>query len=112
MLQGSVLSYDWYKTGEGQGLMAHFIDPKTGNYSIIAWFPNYSTVRIYKTCSVTFLGTNLLDINPQLLSKVSSVAVAFSLSLRKVCHKKVRERHTVECRVVPSVDQIMHNKLL
>jgi hypothetical protein len=33
MLQGSVLSYDWYKTGEGQGLLAHFIDPKTGNGS-------------------------------------------------------------------------------
>lgn len=31
MLQGTVLSYDWYKTGEGQGLMAHFIDPKTGH---------------------------------------------------------------------------------
>ncbi len=32
MMQGTILSYDWFKSGEGQGLMAHFIDPKTGNW--------------------------------------------------------------------------------
>ena len=30
MLRGSVLSYDWYKTAEGQGLLAHLTEPGTG----------------------------------------------------------------------------------
>jgi len=30
MLRGSTLSYDWYKTAEGQGLLAHLTDPNTG----------------------------------------------------------------------------------
>jgi len=30
MLRGSVLSYDWYKSGEGQGLLAHLTHPATG----------------------------------------------------------------------------------
>jgi hypothetical protein len=45
MLQGSVLSYDWYKTGEGQGLLAHFIDPKTGNYPFSNIFEEYINSR-------------------------------------------------------------------
>ena len=30
MLRGSVLSYDWFKSGEGQGLLAHLTHPATG----------------------------------------------------------------------------------
>ena len=30
MLRGTVISYDWYKTAEGQGLLAHLTDPSTG----------------------------------------------------------------------------------
>jgi len=30
MLRGSVLTYDWYKTAEGQGLLAHLTEPGTG----------------------------------------------------------------------------------
>ena len=30
MLRGAVISYDWYKTAEGQGLLAHLTDPNTG----------------------------------------------------------------------------------
>ena len=30
MLRGTVVSYDWYKTAEGQGLLAHLTDPNTG----------------------------------------------------------------------------------
>ena len=30
MLRGTVISYDWYKTAEGQGLLAHLTDPNTG----------------------------------------------------------------------------------
>ena len=31
MLRGSVISYDWYKTAEGQGLLAHLTEPATGH---------------------------------------------------------------------------------
>jgi len=31
MLRGTALSYDWYKSGEGQGLLAHLTDPATGD---------------------------------------------------------------------------------
>ena len=30
MMRGTALSYDWYKSGEGQGLLAHLTDPSTG----------------------------------------------------------------------------------
>ena len=30
MLRGSAISYDWYKSAEGQGLLAHLTDPATG----------------------------------------------------------------------------------
>lgn len=30
MLRGTVIAYDWYKTAEGQGLLAHLTDPSTG----------------------------------------------------------------------------------
>ena len=30
MLRGSVLSPDWYKSGEGQGLLAHLTHPASG----------------------------------------------------------------------------------
>ncbi|XP_023341620.1 REM2- and Rab-like small GTPase 1 [Eurytemora carolleeae] len=42
MLRGSVLSPDWYKSGEGQGLLAHLAHPTTGNrrlYGILE-YPN------------------------------------------------------------------------
>ena len=30
MLRGSVISYDWYKSAEGQGVLAQLTDPTTG----------------------------------------------------------------------------------
>ena len=30
MLRGTAISYDWYKSAEGQGLLAHLTDPATG----------------------------------------------------------------------------------
>lgn len=33
-MRGSVLSYDWYKTAEGQGLLAHLTSPITGHRKV------------------------------------------------------------------------------
>ena len=30
MLRGSVLAYEWFKSGEGQGVLAHLTHPATG----------------------------------------------------------------------------------
>ena len=30
MMRGSVVSFDWFKSPEGQGLLAHLTDPSTG----------------------------------------------------------------------------------
>ena len=30
MLRGSVISYDWYKSAEGQGLLTQLTDPSSG----------------------------------------------------------------------------------
>ena len=38
MLRGTVISYDWYKTAEGQGLLAHLTDPSTGYRQPITTF--------------------------------------------------------------------------
>ena len=48
MLRGSAISYDWYKSAEGQGLLAHLTDPATGYRHDTDW-------TSHQTSSITLL---------------------------------------------------------
>ena len=50
MLRGSAISYDWYKSAEGQGLLAHLTDPATGYRH-----DNITSDRVVLSTSITLL---------------------------------------------------------
>ena len=70
MLRGTAISYDWYKSAEGQGLLAHLTDPATGyrhdyteHSSYFYNSPGDCDAHIYLALTLTTLLVSVSDAN-------------------------------------------------